>query len=105
MPHLLKSCSREVAPFDSDVAEEPFLVGLLQDVLLHGLLADQSVNVHVPRLADTMAAILSLCVHRRIPVGIVENDRVGAGQIDAHTTRSRGQDETEDSPVGIEAFH
>ena len=55
---FLEVGGREVSAFDGDVAQQPLLVGLLQDVLLHRPLADQPVNVDVASLADTMAPIL-----------------------------------------------
>ena len=103
--YLFKGGSCEIAAFDSDISEQAFLIGLLQNVLLDRLLADQPVNVHVPRLADAVAAVLRLRVHRRVPVRVVKDDRVGARQVDAHAARSSRQNETEYATVGIETFH
>jgi len=49
---------REVSALDGDVAEQPLLIGLLQDVLLDGPLADQPVNVDVAGLANPVTTIL-----------------------------------------------
>jgi len=52
-----------------------------------------------------MTSILRLCVHRRIPVGVIEDDSVGAGQVDTETAGPRRQDKTEYPRVGVEPFH
>ena len=106
----------EVAALDGQVAEQPLLVGLLEDVLLDRALAYQPVDVDVSGLADPVAPetygrgtflktvhwdlflatvpVLRLCVHGRVPVRVVEDDGVGARQIDAHSARASRQDET-----------
>ena len=61
--------------------------------------------MHVARLSDAVAAILGLRVHGRIPVRVVEDDRVGAGQIDADAARARAQYEAEYALVVVEALH
>ena len=53
------------------------------------LVADQPVYVHVPGLADAVAADLRLRVHRRVPVGVVEHHRIAARQVDAHAAPER----------------
>jgi len=61
--------------------------------------------VHVPRLAYTVAPVLGLGVHGRVPVRVVEDDSVGAGQVDADAARARAQYEHEDLLVVVEALH
>lgn len=63
------------------------------------------VDIDISGLSDSMTPILSLRVHGRIPVGVVENDRIGAREIHADTTRPRTQNHTEDALVGVESFH
>lgn len=87
--HALEVSSGEVPALDSEIAEKPLLIGFLEYVLLDGLLADEPVYVNVPGLSDPVTPILRLCVHRRIPVAVVEYNGVGASEIDADSTRSR----------------
>ena len=61
--------------------------------------------MNVARLADPMAAILRLRVHRGIPVAVVEDDRVRPRQVDAHAAGARAQDEAEVLGVIVEALH
>ncbi len=61
--------------------------------------------MNVARLADPMAAILRLRVHRGIPVAVVEDDRVRARQVDAHAAGARAEDEAEVLGVVVEALH
>ncbi len=103
--YLFECCSGEVATFDGNVAQKTLLVGLLEDVLLDRLLTDESVDVDVARLADTMAPILCLGIHRRVPIRVVKDDRVGASQVNADAAGTRRQNEAEDAPVGVEALH
>ena len=55
----------------------------------------------VAGLADTMATILSLGVHRRIPVAVVEDYGVGSGEIYSDSARPRRKDEDEDAGIGV----
>ena len=95
----------EVAALDRQVAEQPLLVRLLDDVLLDGALGDEPVDVDVPRLPDPVAPVLRLRVHRRVPVGVVEDDGVGAGEVDADAAGPGRQDEDEVLLVAVEALH
>ena len=61
--------------------------------------------MHIPSLPDAVTSILRLSVHGWVPVAVVENNSVGTREIDANTTRPRGQDETEDALVGVESIH
>ena len=63
------------------------------------------VDVDVTCLTDTMTPVLRLGVHRRVPVAVVEDDRVSTGQVDPDATRARWQDEDKDSLVCVEAVH
>ncbi|GBE60142.1 oligomycin resistance ATP-dependent permease, putative [Babesia ovata] len=93
----------EVALVHHDVVQTPLLQLLTPDVLLDSVLADQTVDVDFPRLADTVAPVHSLPIHRRVPVGVVEDDRVGTRQRKTHTTSAGGGDEQEYLLVLVES--
>ena len=104
--HFLEEGLRgEATLLERKLAEMALLIGLLEDVLLHGALAHQPVDVHVARLPDAVRAVLRLRVHRRVPVRVVEDHRVGAHQIDAQTARPRAEDEDEHLSVVVELLH
>ena len=46
-----------------------------------------------------------LRVHGGVPVGVVEDDGVGAGEVHAHAAGARGQDEHKQLGVRVEALH
>ena len=59
--------------------------------------------MHIAGLADTMTAVLALLVHCRVPVEVVEDDSVGTCEVDSEAARARGEDEAEDTVIGVEA--
>ena len=63
------------------------------------------VDVDVSCLTDAMAAVLSLGVHGRVPVTVVEDHSVGAGQVHPDPPAASRQDEAEDATVCVEALH
>jgi len=65
----------------------------------------QPVDVDITSLANTMAAVLSLCIHCRIPVRVIEDDGVSASQVDSNTPGPSRQDEAEYPLIGVEPFH
>ena len=69
------------------------------------MLADQPINVNVAGLPNSMASVLSLCIHGGIPVAVVEYDSVRSCQVNAHTAASRREDETEYTRIIVEAIH
>ena len=75
------------------------------DIFLDGVLLEQAVDGDLLELADAVAAVLGLLVHGRVPVGIVEDDVVGGGQVDADAPRARRAHEDEAARVGVEARH
>ncbi|RNA24825.1 hypothetical protein BpHYR1_027376 [Brachionus plicatilis] len=95
----------KASALNGHLTQQSFLIGLLQYVLLDRFLTDQSVYVDVAGLTDPVTPVLSLCVHCRIPVRVIEHDCVSARQINAHAARSRAQYETKYPAVRIEAFH
>ena len=56
-------------------------------------------------LANAMAAILGLFVHRRVPISIIKDNTVGSCQVDTDATTSRGRDETKELRVEIEPVY
>lgn len=50
-----------------------FLYGLHQDVLLNAVLCDEPVDYYVACLSDSVASVLGLFVHGRVPVSIVKD--------------------------------
>lgn len=56
-------------------------------------------------LTDSMAAILCLSIHCRIPIGIVENHRIRTCEVHTDTAGARGQDKDEDLLVAVEPLH
>lgn len=57
------------------------------------------------RLTYTMAAVLGLLVHRRVPISVIKDNAIGACQVDADTATSGGGDETEDLLVQVETVY
>lgn len=57
---LLQELCVEAARLDGKVVQLAFLVALGQYVLLDGFLTDQTVDVHLPGLTNTMAPVLGL---------------------------------------------
>ena len=58
--NLLEKVGGELSGVDRDLVEQALLVGLLEDVLLDRVLANEAVDMHLARLADSMASILRL---------------------------------------------
>jgi len=52
-----------------------------------------------------MASVLRLSVHRRIPVRVVEDDRVSSSQVHTNASGPRRQNEAEDPFVSVESLH
>ena len=73
--------------------ESELLVGRIEEVHLVRVARHQPVDAHELGLADAMAARLGLQVVLWVPVGIVDDDRVGGRQVDAHAARARAQQE------------
>lgn len=63
------------------------------------------VYVHVPRLSNAVAAVLSLCVHCGIPVTVIKDDRICPCKVHPYTSTARRQDEAENAPVHVKPFH
>ena len=70
----------------------------LVDLLLHGALGQQTVNVDGPGLAETIYAKYRLSVVRRIPAGVKDNATVCADQIDTYAA-GFSRDEEEASAI------
>ena len=63
------------------------------------------VDVDISSLANSVAAVLSLSIHRGVPVTVIEHHSVRPRQVDTHATAARRQDEAEDASVRIKALH
>lgn len=61
--------------------------------------------MHITRLSNAMRTVLRLRVHRRVPVRVVKNHRVGTDKIDSQTTAPRGQYERKHLFIAIETVH
>lgn len=66
--HLFEEGRREVATLDGNVAQQALLIGFLENILLDRILTNQTIDVHVTCLPDTVTPVLRLRVHRRVPV-------------------------------------
>ena len=54
------------------------LLGTLYYTFLYGAFSNESVDVHIASLPNTMRSVSSLRVHRGIPVIIIENYSIGS---------------------------
>ena len=68
----------------------------LHDALVDRALRNEAINSDLTGLTQTMGTIHGLCVVRRIPVMIVEDDGVGSSQIDTKAASACTQKEDED---------
>ena len=66
---------------------------------------DGPVDVHVSGLPYAVAAVLCLCIHGRVPVGVIEHDRVCPRQVHSQATTPCGEDEAENSLITVEPLH
>ena len=64
-------------------------IGELEDPLVDGALRAQLEHTHRPRLPEPVASVHGLPVNSRIEVGVVQNHRVSACEVDAEPTRAR----------------
>lgn len=65
----------------------------LKDFLLDRRLCDESVNIHLLFLADSVSAIHGLEVNLRVPVRVIEDDMVRSHQVQAEASCTRGEHE------------
>mmetsp|Transcript_5126 Transcript_5126/g.14693 ORF Transcript_5126/g.14693 Transcript_5126/m.14693 type:complete len:262 (-) Transcript_5126:2360-3145(-) len=89
VPSAIQDVRVESSRLDGQEVKVPLLVALAENVLLDGVLADQAVYVDFACLSDPVAPILRLCIHGRVPIGIVEDHRVGPRQIHPHASAPR----------------
>jgi len=61
---FLEEVGVEAAGLDGQVVELALLVAFVQNVLLNGALRHQAVDVHLPRLPNSVTPIL--CLHRKV---------------------------------------
>lgn len=103
--YFFEICCGEVASLDSNVTQHSFLIGFFQDILLNCTLTDQSVDVDISCLANTVTPVLCLSIHCRVPVTVIEYDCISPSEIYSKATTARGQDEAEDARICIKALH
>ncbi|KAI3476655.1 hypothetical protein L1887_61750 [Cichorium endivia] len=83
----------ELALLDDERLELAFVASALEDLLLHRIRRHESEDQHGLGLADAVNSVLRLQIHLRVPVRVVEDDRVGSDQVDAETTGARAEQE------------
>ncbi len=76
----------QIVPFEFD--------GLsLNDFFLNSVFSDEPVNIDWVFLPNSMSSIHGLKIHLWVPIAVVNDDSVGAGQVDSQTTGSCGEQE------------
>lgn len=72
------------------------------------------ININITRLpvyadisclSNSMAPVLSLSIHSRVPVTVIENDCICSSQVDTNATGTSREDETKDTLVHVEVVH
>jgi len=99
--HFLEEFRVEVA-FDDETAELTLLQTFLENVLFDGVDRDESVDVDCLSLTNSMAPVLSLFIHSRVPVGVIKDDTISTCEVDADTTASCRGNEAEELWVKVE---
>ena len=77
------------------MSQHHFFLSHLSDPLLDRVPGNESIDHDFVLLSDTMRSGQSLNVIVRIPIGVIDDDRVGSVQVDAQATGSGGQEEDE----------
>ncbi|KAF3907700.1 hypothetical protein AA313_de0207706 [Arthrobotrys entomopaga] len=95
---------REFPLLYDNIVKHLFLIRLAQYIRLDRKFRNESVNVHIASLSDSVTSILTLLVHRGIPIQIVENDGIGTGQVETQPARTRRQDEHQNAVIIVEPF-
>ena len=85
----------ETALLNDGMLEPELVVGGGEHVHLVRISRHELVHLHGLRLADAMAAGHRLHVVLRVPVGVVDDDRVGGRQINPHAARTCREEEEE----------
>ena len=73
----------------------------LQHALLNAAFRDESEDIHLLRLTNTMCAVHGLQIGLRVPVTVVQDDNVCRGEVDTQPTGTRGEQEDELLAVGL----
>ena len=69
--------------------------GPIDNALLDGIFRHETEDLDGLFLTDTVSTVLSLEIHLRIPITVVENDNIGGGKVDTETTSSGRKHEDE----------
>lgn len=80
---------------DNHLIELQLLHRSLDDPLLDRILGDESVDVYLLGLSDTMGTVHSLQVGLRIPIAVKQDHNVGGDQVDTQSSGTRRQQEDE----------
>ena len=82
------------------MGQHHLLLRNLRDPLLDRAARYEAVDHDTIGLADTMGAAERLDVVVGVPVGVVDDDRVGGRQVDPETSSSRGEEEAKLRSIG-----
>mmetsp|Transcript_22778 Transcript_22778/g.67502 ORF Transcript_22778/g.67502 Transcript_22778/m.67502 type:complete len:715 (+) Transcript_22778:982-3126(+) len=91
----------EPALLDDGVVHLQLLLRALDNLLLDRVLGDETEDLDLLLLPDPVRAVHRLQVGLRVPVAVVDDDRVGRLQVDAEPARARGEEEEEAVRVGL----
>ena len=80
------SCLFELPSNEDGFVESQLLCCPLEHLSLVSVASDQSVHLHFTLLTDTVCPCYGLDVVLRVPVRIIDDDHVGAGEVDADTS-------------------
>jgi hypothetical protein len=94
---LLRAFSDSAASalLNDNLIEPKFLGCSFEHLLLDCIFGNETEDIDLLLLTDSVRSIHSLQIGLRIPVRIVENDDVGCGKVDTETTGSSSQEEDE----------
>ena len=99
----------EVTVLVALVQHEPLLPLLVQlplvDLLLHRVARDEPVDLDVVPLADAVRPVLRLHVATRVPVGVKDEHRRRADEVEAEAARLGREQEDELLVDGVERVH
>uniref|UniRef100_A0A2M4D870 Putative secreted protein n=1 Tax=Anopheles darlingi TaxID=43151 RepID=A0A2M4D870_ANODA len=88
----VRALSTHAGPYDQ-MREHHLTLGHLRDSLLNRITRHEPIDHHLVRLSNTMGTRERLYVVVRIPIGIVNDDRVSRGQINTETTGASRKEE------------
>jgi len=63
------------------------------------------IYMDIPGLTNSMTTILSLRIHRRIPITVIKYHSVCTSEVHTNTTWTSWQDEAKNTAISIKTFH